>query len=105
MVFRQPTIKVFVTVSIIALQLLRESYFLFPDSTTIEVMGQSSKTCSPILVTLLGMVIEVRPLQPEKAYLPIVVTLFGMVMEVRSLQSKYLYISVYQSLLGKTVEK
>ena len=37
MVFLQPLIKVLVAVSIIALQLLRESYFVFPLSTTIEV--------------------------------------------------------------------
>ena len=35
-----------------------------------------------MLVTLLGIVMEVRLVQPEKALLPIVVTLFGMVMEV-----------------------
>ena len=37
MVFLQPTISVFDAVSIIALQLLRESYTVFPDSTTMEV--------------------------------------------------------------------
>jgi hypothetical protein len=39
-----------------------------------------------MLVTLFGMVIEVRPLQPLKAEVPILVTLFGMVIEVRPLQ-------------------
>ncbi len=39
-----------------------------------------------MLVTLLGMVMEVRPLQLSKAKLPMLVTLLGMVMEVRSLQ-------------------
>ena len=38
-------------------------------------------------VTLEGIVIEVRPLQPEKAEKPIDVTLEGMVIEVRPLQS------------------
>jgi hypothetical protein len=36
-VFLQPATKVLVDVSIIALQLLRESYFLFPLSTLMEV--------------------------------------------------------------------
>jgi hypothetical protein len=38
-------------------------------------------------VTLLGMVTEVIPLQPEKADLPMEVTLLGMVIEVIPLQS------------------
>ena len=40
-----------------------------------------------MLVTLLGMVMEVRPLQSENAPLPMLVTLLGMVTEVRPLQS------------------
>ena len=40
----------------------------------------------PMDVTLLGMVIEVRLLQPEKASEPMDVTLLGMVIEVRPLQ-------------------
>ena len=39
-----------------------------------------------MMVTLLGMVMEVRLLQPEKALPPMLVTLSGMVMEVRLLQ-------------------
>ena len=39
-----------------------------------------------MLVTLSGMVIDVRPLQPEKAELLILVTLSGMVIDVRPLQ-------------------
>ena len=35
-----------------------------------------------MLVTLSGMVIEVKPLQPEKASSPMLVTLSGMVTEV-----------------------
>ncbi len=37
-------------------------------------------------VTLLGIVMEVRLVQPENALLPMLVTLLGMVMEVRLLQ-------------------
>ena len=40
-----------------------------------------------MLVTLLGMVTEVKPEQPEKAYSPMLVTLLGMVMEVKAVQS------------------
>ena len=36
------------------------------------------------------MVTEVREIQPLKALLPIVVTLFGMVTEVREIQKVYL---------------
>ena len=35
----------------------------------------------------MGIVMEVRPLQPSKAELPMEVTLLGMVMEVRPVQS------------------
>jgi len=38
---------------------------------------------SPMLVTLLGMMMEVRPEQYENACAPILVTLLGIVMEVR----------------------
>ena len=40
----------------------------------------------PIVVTLLGIVTEVRRLHSLKAACPIVVTLLGMVTEVRELQ-------------------
>ena len=39
-----------------------------------------------MLVTELGMVMEVRPLQPSKAKSPMLVTELGMVTEVRPLQ-------------------
>ena len=39
-----------------------------------------------MLVTLSGMVMEVKPLQPEKARSPMLVTLSGMVTEVREVQ-------------------
>ena len=48
------------------------------------------KALLPIVVTLLGMVTEVRELQPLKASPPIVITLLGMVTEVRELQPLYL---------------
>ena len=42
---------------------------------------------TPILVTELGIVTEVRPVQPLKAYCPILVTEFGIVIEERLEQS------------------
>ena len=38
-----------------------------------------------MLVTLSGMVMEVKPLQPEKALSPMLVTLSGMMTEVKPL--------------------
>ena len=64
-VLLQPAIKEFVDVSIIALQLLRESYFVFPFATLMLVRPlQPQKALLPIEVTELGMVMLVRPLQP-----------------------------------------
>jgi hypothetical protein len=74
-VFLHPTINVLDDVSIIALQLLRESYLAFPSSTTIVVRPmQELKAELSILVTLLGIEMEVRLLQSMKACCPILVT-------------------------------
>ena len=81
-----PHIKLLVSVSIIALQLSRESYFGFPLSTTIEFRLVQLKACSPIKVTELGMVIEVKPVQYRNAIAPIVVTELGIVTEVKPVQ-------------------
>ena len=63
-VFLQPASKVFVAVSIIALQLSLESYLELPLSTTIDFKPlQSSKTKLPIEETELPMVTLVKPLQ------------------------------------------
>jgi hypothetical protein len=72
-VFMHPAMIVFVAVSIIALHPLRESYFVLPSSTTMEV----------------------NLLQPRKAEVPIEVTLLGIVMEVRA-HSTYLQLVVIQ---------
>ena len=67
-VFLHPKNKVFVFVSIIALQLSRESYFVFPDSTSIDVRPeQPEKAGLLMLVTELGMVTLVRPEQSSNA--------------------------------------
>ena len=67
-VFLQPVIRVFVEVSIIALQLLRESNFEFPPSTIIDVKPeQLLKAVDSIIFTLFGIVMDVRPEQLAKA--------------------------------------
>ena len=44
-----------------------------------------------MFVTLFGIVIEVRPVQREKAECPILVTLFGIVIEVSPVPRKAAY--------------
>ena len=64
-VIEHPAIKELLLVSIIALQSFRESYWLLPSATIIEVRPlHAAKAPDSILVMLLGMVIEVRLLQP-----------------------------------------
>ena len=59
---------------------------------------QPEKAELPILVTLLGIETEVRPLQPEKAELPMLVTLLGIVTEVRPLQPENAEIPMFSTL-------
>ena len=83
-VFLQPAINVLVAVSIMALQLLRESYFGLSLATEIEArLEQSSNARSPMVVTELGMLMLVSPEQPENASSPMEVTELGMLMLVR----------------------
>ena len=64
--FLHPAINVFDVFSIIALQLLRESKIVFPLSTIMEVKpSHLEKTFTPIDVTLLGIVTEVKLVQLE----------------------------------------
>ena len=64
-VFLHPNISVLVADFTIALQLFLESYTVFPLSTTMVVKPlQEPNAKSPIEVTELGMVIDVKPLQP-----------------------------------------
>ena len=53
---------------------------------TVEIFAPANAP-SPILVTLLGMVTEVRPEQSANAPPPMLVTLLGMVTEVRPEQN------------------
>ena len=56
-----PTINELVSVSMIALQLSRESYFGFPDSTSILLMlGHPKNAKLSMSVTLLGKVMNAR---------------------------------------------
>ena len=60
-VFWQPAMRVLEAVSIIALQFSRLSYTVLPLSTTIDINEeQAAKALCPILVMLLGMVMEVK---------------------------------------------
>lgn len=64
-VFLHPTINLLTLDLIIALQLFRESYTVFPSSTVMEINPlQPLNASSATVVTLLGMLIEVRPIQP-----------------------------------------
>ena len=65
---------------------------------------QPEKADSPIDVTLLGMVTEVRPEQPEKADHPMDVTLLGMVTEVKPEQPEKAEIPMEVTLLGMVME-
>ena len=50
-----------------------------------------------MLVTLLGMVMDVRPLHPSKAEVPMLVTLLGMVMDVREVHEPKALLSILVS--------
>ena len=82
-----PRIILLVDVSIIALQLSRESYTLLFLSTVIDSREeQPLKQESPKLVTEDGMSMDVRDLQPLKHLSPKLVTEDGMVIDVREEQ-------------------
>ena len=86
LVLLQPVINLFVAVSMIALQLLRESYVLLSTATVIVFSPLHLKNALlPMDVTELGMVTEVSPLHPSNAWLPMDVTELGMVTEVSPL--------------------
>ena len=83
-VFLHPKIRALVAFSMMALQLFRESYWGFAEFTLMEVSPvQPEKAPFPMLVTLSGMSMEVRPEQPLNAPSPMLVTLLPISMEVR----------------------
>ena len=55
-----------------------------------------------MLVTLFGMVIEVKPVQPKNARSPMLVTLVGMVIEVKPVQPENAQALMLVTLLGIT---
>jgi hypothetical protein len=67
--------------------------------------GVESNASSPMLVTLSGMVTEVRLEQPENAKLSMLVILSGMVIEVRLVQDPYPLIADYQYFMSNTTEE
>lgn len=82
-VFLHPAINVLEAVSMRALQLSRESYTVFSESTLIELkFRHPEKILYSINTTFLGMITEVRPV-PEKAPIIILFTLLGMSIVVR----------------------
>jgi len=63
-VFMQPAINVLVAVSIMALQLLRESYFGLSLATEMVARLEQPENANGLMVvTELGMLMVVRPLQ------------------------------------------
>lgn len=103
-VFLHPDINLLFSVSIIALQLLRESYLGLPIATLMEEREvQAQKGLYPIFVTLSGMMTETKSLQPLKTVLPIVVTLLGIVIEDNSRHSLNASSPMAVTLLGISV--
>ena len=88
-VFLQPAMSMLVAVSIIALQLLRLSYFILPLSTIIEVSEEQPENVStPILLMLLGMIMVASEEQPAKVRSSILPMLLGMEMDVSEEQAQ-----------------
>ena len=104
-VFLQPAIIVLEAVSIIELQLLRESYFVLSAETIIDVRPlQCANAPLPMLVTLFGIVMEDIPLHQEKALSSMFVTLFGIVMEVNPLHNVNAQLPMLVTLFGIVME-
>ena len=61
---------------------------------------QPEKALYPIIVTLLGILMEVRLVQPLKAPYSMLVTLLGISMEVSPVQPSKAEISILVTLLG-----
>ena len=78
-----PLINLFFAVSIMPLQLSRESYTGLPCSTTMARFAMVDKALGMIEVTLAGMVIALRLVQEPKATSSIAVTVLGMLTPVK----------------------
>ena len=83
-VFLHPATKVLKPLRMIALQLSLESKVVLSDATDIvSIKGQFWKGLFPMYSTELGIVMEVKLEQPEKALFPMLLTELGIVMEVK----------------------
>ena len=94
-VFLQPVTKMLVSVSMIALQLSRESYLELPASTT--MLASSSQPLNALLlieVIVLGIVTEVKTLLEANAQSPIDVTVWGIVVFLHPLIKVLLTVSI-----------
>ena len=65
---------------------------------------QPWKAYSPMLVTLLPIVTEVKPVQPEKALPPMLVTLLGIVTEVKPVHFQKAELPMLSTLLGIIID-
>ena len=103
----QPTTKLFVFFSIIALQLFLLSYTVLPIATVIvSRFGQFVNAPSPMAVTEFGMAILVRPMQELNAAASILVTEFGIIVflhPVINLLDEVFMIALQLFLLSYTV--
>ena len=103
--FLQATIRVFVEVSTIALQFSLESYTGLSAATTkFSRPSHFAKLVPSTLVTDLGIVMEVKLLQPQKQSYPKLSTEFGMVMEVKLMQSAKQLSPKLVTVLGMAME-
>ena len=71
----------------------------------IEILKQLRNASAPMLVTLSGIVIDVRLVQPQNAPAPILVTLSGIVIALRLLQLENAASPILVTLLGIVTEK
>lgn len=94
-VFLHPTINSFCAVSIIALQLSRESYVVLPDSTTILVKPEVPANASfPMVLTEFGMVSEDISEHELNALSPIMVTVLGIIVALHPEISLFVDVSM-----------
>ena len=96
-----PQTKVLVAVSIMALQLSRESKTLLASSTTSEVSEFTRKAPIPISVTLAGTTTDVN-FEPPKAEYPTYCKLFDSLMSVKS-QELNACVSIRVTLFGSSI--
>ena len=83
-VFLHPATNLLVDVSMIALQLSRESYISLLLLTEIkDKLSQHPNALPPIVLTLYGIVTEDRPTQHIKASSPMLVTLLGIITDFK----------------------